>query len=153
MKHNLSSYYLSTTIIVCALLIGFCQADNNGIRWLKQDSASSTSSTSTVTDATHLATDSGEANNSDDKCAICLCEFDNNKKGIKLKCGHIFHQVCLDRWFKTENQCRSLCPMCRGPLLLEDGTFFGDLNDIEQRARIHNINTLIGLSLSLGYYH
>ena len=41
------------------------------------------------------------------ECCICL---DNNKKDlIILKCNHIYHKDCIDKWFDKENS----CPLCR----------------------------------------
>lgn len=43
------------------------------------------------------------------ECAICLekIESDDLKTG---KCGHNFHQCCIDKWCKAGNK---KCPMCR----------------------------------------
>ncbi|CAL9232455.1 unnamed protein product [Arabidopsis halleri] len=39
----------------------------------------------------------------EDCCTLCLSDFDSNDKiracAMRLpKCGHVFHQSCLDRW-------------------------------------------------------
>lgn len=43
------------------------------------------------------------------ECAICLkkIESDDLKTG---KCGHNFHQCCIDKWCEAGNK---KCPMCR----------------------------------------
>lgn len=42
-------------------------------------------------------------------CPICMCEIDSEtlKTG---KCGHNFHQDCVDQWIATGNR---KCPQCR----------------------------------------
>ena len=40
-------------------------------------------------------------------CAICLCEFENEKK--TLRCGHQFHESCILEWLSRS----STCPHCR----------------------------------------
>lgn len=44
----------------------------------------------------------------DDKgdCAICI---DSITQGLKLPCGHYFHEACLAPWLKLHNS----CPVCR----------------------------------------
>eukprot|EP00045_Choanoeca_perplexa_P001944 m.22395 g.22395 ORF g.22395 m.22395 type:complete len:246 (+) comp11245_c0_seq1:147-884(+) len=44
-------------------------------------------------------------------CAICLESSDESDKSfVKLRrCGHVFHQACVDEWLSTHNT----CPMCR----------------------------------------
>ena len=57
----------------------------------------------------------------DEICSICqnkiFDNFDNtntqndtNKNVLaSLKCGHIFHKECIDRWFQTKKS----CPLCK----------------------------------------
>lgn len=43
-------------------------------------------------------------------CAICLIELNNKKRIIsKLKCKHLFHKTCINKWFKQ----KETCPICR----------------------------------------
>ena len=41
-----------------------------------------------------------------ENCSICLEE---PGKCSQLKCGHIYHRKCINKWFKTS----SSCPVCR----------------------------------------
>lgn len=41
-------------------------------------------------------------------CSICLGEYEEGEKLIKLPCSHIYHDDCLDSW--TTNHTR--CPLC-----------------------------------------
>lgn len=46
------------------------------------------------------------------QCAVCLCEMEVGDEFRGLRCGHVFHRVCLDRW--TGLQVRNpSCPLCR----------------------------------------
>lgn len=53
-------------------------------------------------------------------CAICLQEFRNGSKKdtFRTRCKHIFHQECVEQWFR---HCRNTdrlhsCPMCRSQI-------------------------------------
>lgn len=53
-----------------------------------------------------------------DECCIC---YENNKedsteKIIKLKCGHMFHKSCMEKWVKSS----ASCPLCRYNIFLCD---------------------------------
>ncbi|WCJ31814.1 RING/U-box superfamily protein [Euphorbia peplus] len=49
------------------------------------------------------------------ECAVCLCELSEDESIIReLKCEHMFHKECLDKWLL---QCRSNCPLCRSMVL------------------------------------
>ena len=41
-------------------------------------------------------------------CSICFDEIKEEDKQ-KLNCVHIFHEKCIDKWFKRSHQ----CPLCR----------------------------------------
>ncbi|KAB2096263.1 hypothetical protein ES319_A01G097200v1 [Gossypium barbadense] len=47
------------------------------------------------------------------ECAICLCKIDEDDEIPELRCDHLFHKVCLDRWAGYR---RSTCPICRTSL-------------------------------------
>nr|GLL34057.1 RING-H2 finger protein ATL67-like [Ipomoea trifida] len=44
------------------------------------------------------------------ECAVCLCKIEEGEEVRDLRCEHVFHKVCLDRWLGTG---RSTCPLCR----------------------------------------
>ncbi|CAH9117825.1 unnamed protein product [Cuscuta epithymum] len=44
------------------------------------------------------------------ECAVCLCKMEQGEEVRDLKCEHVFHRVCLDRWLGTG---RMTCPLCR----------------------------------------
>ncbi|KAK7309970.1 hypothetical protein RJT34_07135 [Clitoria ternatea] len=43
-------------------------------------------------------------------CAVCLCKIEDEEEIRVLRCEHVFHRNCLDRWvsFKV-----ATCPLCR----------------------------------------
>ena len=42
-------------------------------------------------------------------CPVCLEKFKDNEFKRELKCGHVFHKKCIDKWIKHQNS----CPICR----------------------------------------
>jgi len=47
-----------------------------------------------------------------EECCICLSELNNEDEkyiAIKLKCGHIYHKYCINKWIETTAK----CPTCR----------------------------------------
>ncbi|KAJ4848222.1 hypothetical protein Tsubulata_014394 [Turnera subulata] len=44
------------------------------------------------------------------ECAVCLCKVEEGEEIRELRCNHIFHRVCLDRWIEYRH---STCPLCR----------------------------------------
>ena len=44
-----------------------------------------------------------------DSCCVCLSEFCNAETVRTLRCGHTFHQQCIDEWLKKQ----AVCPLCK----------------------------------------
>lgn len=44
------------------------------------------------------------------ECVVCLSAIGEDDEKMVLRCGHVFHQVCLDRWLVFRN---ITCPLCR----------------------------------------
>lgn len=44
----------------------------------------------------------------DFECIICLEDFQKNDLVTIIKCGHLYHTVCLYGWFKKKKR----CPIC-----------------------------------------
>eukprot|EP00831_Metopus_contortus_P043170 TRINITY_DN34677_c0_g1_i2.p1 TRINITY_DN34677_c0_g1~~TRINITY_DN34677_c0_g1_i2.p1 ORF type:complete len:373 (-),score=30.82 TRINITY_DN34677_c0_g1_i2:28-1146(-) len=53
------------------------------------------------------------------KCAICLDEFQERCPIRTLKCGHIFHKLCIESWIKAKINEIPKCPMCNSELTSE----------------------------------
>jgi hypothetical protein len=47
------------------------------------------------------------------ECPICLERCDGADGLIRLRCRHVFHSSCLERWLR----CRRDCPYCRASVL------------------------------------
>ena len=45
------------------------------------------------------------------ECAVCLCKIEEGEEIRELRCLHMFHIECLDRWVGHRN---GTCPLCRG---------------------------------------
>nr|GMD13493.1 E3 ubiquitin-protein ligase RHA2B-like [Ipomoea batatas] len=66
----------------------------------------------------------GESNGAVD-CAVCLCKIEEGEEVRDLKCKHIFHRACLDRWLGTG---RITCPLCRTHVKSPSRRFQDDLH-------------------------
>uniref|UniRef100_A0A3Q7G806 RING-type domain-containing protein n=1 Tax=Solanum lycopersicum TaxID=4081 RepID=A0A3Q7G806_SOLLC len=53
-------------------------------------------------------------------CSICLSDFEHRDKGRKIvKCSHIFHENCLDKWL-MQGKGQATCPLCRSVIIPEN---------------------------------
>lgn len=48
-------------------------------------------------------------------CAICTESFDIHKKVCATRCGHVYHETCLQRWMTSQStqMIPTTCPKCR----------------------------------------
>ena len=44
-----------------------------------------------------------------ERCTICLSDYEAQEKMRRLPCFHQFHQVCVDKWLHQTKK----CPICR----------------------------------------
>ncbi|KAH6797894.1 hypothetical protein C2S52_022448 [Perilla frutescens var. hirtella] len=51
-----------------------------------------------------------DSEESEEECAVCLCRIDGGDEIRELRCDHVFHRVCLDRWLEYGHV---TCPLCR----------------------------------------
>jgi hypothetical protein len=55
-------------------------------------------------------------------CSVCVTEIDGaeqeeDEKPVLTKCGHMFHQTCLDKWVNDSGmKASNTCPSCRAML-------------------------------------
>ncbi|KAI8767464.1 E3 ubiquitin-protein ligase arkadia-B isoform X2 [Biomphalaria glabrata] len=63
--------------------------------------------------------DAGADSNHQEKCTICLSEFETGEDVRRLPCMHLFHSECVDQWLATNKN----CPICR--VDIEAGAFKG----------------------------
>lgn len=57
------------------------------------------------------------------ECAVCLCRIDDGEEIRRLRCSHVFHRVCLDRWI---GHGQWTCPLCRNHLKNTPGSGSGE---------------------------
>jgi len=62
-------------------------------------------------------------------CSICLADVRSTRKNSPIRCGHIFHTHCLERW---KEQGKNTCPTCRRVF---------DVSQFKVEVRIHNNHT------------
>ena len=78
------------------------------------------------------------SNDKDEKenptCCICLVVMKINEDVTKLKCGHLFHFKCLDKWIET----KEVCPFCRMKIEEEKND---KKNEKKKKNSIKNTNT------------
>ena len=43
------------------------------------------------------------------RCAVCMCDYEENEKVKFLHCLHRFHVECIDKWLEKN----STCPICK----------------------------------------
>ena len=54
------------------------------------------------------------------QCPICLCSIGLKEEISKLKCGHVFHYICLDQWVDKKKE----CPFCRSKIEIKHSKTF-----------------------------
>ncbi|XP_068331733.1 uncharacterized protein [Pyrus communis] len=47
------------------------------------------------------------------ECAVCLCKIEEGEEIRELRCAHLFHKPCLDKWTGFKH---ATCPICRSRL-------------------------------------
>uniref|UniRef100_A0A1I7WIR5 RING-type E3 ubiquitin transferase n=1 Tax=Heterorhabditis bacteriophora TaxID=37862 RepID=A0A1I7WIR5_HETBA len=47
--------------------------------------------------------------NETERCTVCLCDFETGEEVRNLRCTHIFHVNCIDKWLVYNKK----CPVCR----------------------------------------
>jgi hypothetical protein len=70
-------------------------------------------------------------------CSICLADVRSTRKNPPIRCGHIFHTHCLERW---KEQGKNTCPTCRRVF---------DVSQFKVEVKIHNNYTHTSNVISL----
>lgn len=60
-----------------------------------------------------------------EECAVCLCRMEEGEEIRELKCSHIFHRACFERW---GGYGRWTCPLCRNHVNFENSNAGDDMN-------------------------
>ena len=53
--------------------------------------------------------ENGNADDSEAKCLVCQCDYEEADLLRRLPCGHCFHSLCVGHWLKEKD----VCPYCR----------------------------------------
>ncbi|KAJ1292506.1 hypothetical protein BS78_02G396600 [Paspalum vaginatum] len=51
------------------------------------------------------------------RCVFCLSGIEEGEEIRELRCRHLFHRACLDRWLLARRPLLATCPLCRARLL------------------------------------
>ena len=47
------------------------------------------------------------------ECAICRTELESTKSEVQIStCGHGYHKICIEQWFKQLGLVQKKCPIC-----------------------------------------
>ena len=68
------------------------------------------------------------------ECVICLEKYKKDDEIIKLECGHIFHEKCLNTWIETKNYNYFLCPICREAISV--GKYSNNVKELIENMKI-----------------
>jgi E3 ubiquitin-protein ligase RHA2 len=49
----------------------------------------------------------------DVECSVCLCKIEEGDEIRVLRCNHMYHRECMDKWIAFKN---NTCPLCRESL-------------------------------------
>ena len=47
-----------------------------------------------------------------EQCVICLNDYESDDQVRRLRCGHVYHALCIEEWFEQS----SACPLCKDDL-------------------------------------
>ncbi len=57
------------------------------------------------------------ASNDQIECIICFDSFNQSDTIPLIRCGHIYHDVCLNKWLQKQN----VCPLCKRVVVFNQG--------------------------------
>ncbi|CAL5071063.1 unnamed protein product [Urochloa decumbens] len=60
-----------------------------------------------------------------EECVLCLSAIDEGSEVRELRCRHLFHRPCLDRWLLLA----ATCPLCRRRLTAAPAPWEEELDD------------------------
>jgi len=88
------------------------------------------------------------------QCAICLNEVRQTRNSKAIRCGHIFHSHCLEKWRSKGNV---TCPICRkvfdGSNFRVQITVFNDYESTSNTVCVNNEFMFDALDILLAVEH
>ena len=125
-QSRLAAAYQQFDVALAAAEVRLPRAVIQSWRWHPPavDSGSAVQETDVAADMTTIATDVGksaddssttmQSGQSDEHlCVICIAGLQARDGGVRLPCGHLFHETCVAEWLRRN----SSCPHCRAQLL------------------------------------
>ncbi|XP_051181417.1 probable E3 ubiquitin-protein ligase RHA1A [Lolium perenne] len=70
-------------------------------------------------------------------CVFCLSGIEDDDEVRVLRCLHLFHRCCLDRWLAARPA--ATCPLCRGKLLTVTAAKYFPGGEQEERRSIEGM--------------
>jgi E3 ubiquitin-protein ligase RHA2 len=70
-------------------------------------------------------------------CVFCLSGIEDDDEVRVLRCLHLFHRTCLDRWLAARPA--ATCPLCRGKLLTVTAAKYCPGGEEEERRSIEGM--------------
>ncbi|CAM8981556.1 unnamed protein product [Rhodiola kirilowii] len=77
-----------------------------------------------IRDSLELTTYGDLAMACDEPCAVCLNRLEEEDAVRRLRCCHVFHAECIDKWIEYDHE-HVTCPLCRAALVGSNGLIFG----------------------------
>lgn len=56
------------------------------------------------------------SDHAEQECSVCLTKFEPDAGVNSLSCGHVFHELCLEKWLRYWHV---TCPLCRNYLMAQ----------------------------------
>lgn len=73
------------------------------------------------------------AANESPECSICLSELVIGQPALRIPCGHLYHEECVEDWLKKSNE----CPVCRFELPTDNAEYEKGRKKRMQSRKIH----------------
>ena len=76
------------------------------------------------------------------ECAICRTELESTKSEVQIStCGHGYHKICIEQWFKQLGLVQKKCPICSMDYKIKNIPY----NDINKNITksYHHLNSII----------
>jgi hypothetical protein len=73
------------------------------------------------------------------ECAICRTELETTKSEVQIStCGHGYHKVCIEQWFKQLGLAQKKCPICSMDYKIKN-----IINSYHHLPHLHHLNSTI----------
>jgi hypothetical protein len=70
------------------------------------------------------------------ECPICRIELESAKSEIQIStCGHGYHKVCIEQWFKQLSLQQKKCPICSMDYIIKNIPY----NDINKNKKFKDV--------------